>query len=225
MSKKMSCFMIIILALVFVFGCGKSDKIKEMEKAAREMEKVGKELSETLKDDKENVADAMKKMGEAFSGGKKVETVDFRELKTLLPENLSGMERKNASGERNSAFGINVSTAKASYMSEDRGRINIEITDMGSMSGLTAMAGFGWAMAEFDRETDTGYEKTTKYSGHKAIEKFDNKSQSGEMNVLVADRFAVEVKGRDVSMKDIKKALDKVDIGKLNKWKEYGVKK
>ncbi len=210
--------------LVFALSCGKSPEEKRAEEAAKKLEEASDQFSQAMKQGGEGVAEAMKAMGEAVSGGKKVEPVDFRELKALLPDNLPGMKRTNASGERTSAFGIRVANAEASY-EDDQGRsIDITITDMGSMSGLTALAAYGWAAAEFDRETDSGYERTTTYNGHRAYEKYDTGDKSGQIQVLVAGRFVVEVSGSNVDMKDLKAALAKIDLGRLDKMKNRGVK-
>ena len=220
----------LVLALMLIFGCGKSEKQKELEKAAKQLEKAGKEMAEAGEKMAHGGAEAftegMKKMGKALGGGQKVEPVDFRDLKELLPNSLSGMKRTDASGERTKAFGIHVSKAEGNYESKDGdSTIDIEITDMGSISGLTAMATFAWAFGEIDRETDSGYEKTTEYSGHRAFEEYDNDDGSGKIQVLVAKRFMVEVEGYGVKMKAIKNALDKINIRKLEKMKDYGVQK
>jgi hypothetical protein len=106
------------------------------------------------------MGEAMKKMGEALGAatGKKVTPVDFRELKALLPEALPGMKRTRAEGERAAAMGINISKAEGEYQKEGSS-VHINLMDMGTLSGMAAMATVGWAMAEIDKETETGYEK------------------------------------------------------------------
>src|SRR5207244_3625129 len=118
--------------------------------------------------------------------------------------------------------GFNVAKAEGEYRGETEGNIDITITDMGNMSGLTAMAA-GWAMVDLDKETDTGYEKTTTYNGQKAHEQYNREGHHGEISVLVANRFIVEVKGNSVTMDNIKSALGKIDIGKLDGMKMQGV--
>jgi len=167
---------------------------------------------------------AMEKMGKAMSGGKKIEPVDYRELKTLLPDDLDNMIRENARGEKSSAFGIKVSEAHANYHSRDgEGNISISITDLGSISGLTSMATMAWTYAEFERDTDNGYEKTTKYKDHKAFESYDNESESGEISVLIANRFVVEVDGEHVNVDALKDAVSAVDLDELEDMKNEGV--
>jgi hypothetical protein len=73
----------------------------------------------------------------------------------------------------------------------------------------------GWAMAQFNRETDTGYEKTTTYNGYKAYEKYDTQDKRGTMRVFVSERFIVEVQGDNVTIDTLKQALGKIDFKKL----------
>jgi hypothetical protein len=209
--------------LLFSLACGPSIDQKQLEEASKKMEEAGKKMEEAAKQGGEGFGEAMKKMGEALATGKKVEPVDFRELKTLLPESLSGMKRTDAKGEKTAAFGINVSKAEGNYQAESGANIDISISDLGSMTGLTAIAAYGWAMADIDRETDNSYEKTTTYSGHKAHEQYEKSRQHGEIEVLVGNRFVVELKGNQISMDQLKAALGKVDLGKLDGMKMQGV--
>jgi len=220
----------VIGIFLFSLGCGKSDQQKKMEKAAEQMQKAaqkmadaGKGMGDKMGESAGDMADALKKMGEAVTSGVKVEPVNFRELKKLLPEKLAGMKRTSASGEKNSAFGIKVSQAEADYEAGDEGSIHVEITDMGTIKGLAKMAKFGWAIADIDKESDTGYERTMTYHGYKGYEEYQSDSKDGKIQLLVADRFSVEVSGSNVDMKTIKKALDKLDIGKLERMKNVGV--
>ena len=222
MICKSSRYLVFCLPLMLVFGCGKSVEQKQLEEAGQKMEDAGKKMEEAMKQGGQGFGEAMQKMGEAMTAGKKVEPVDFRALKELLPESLPGMKRTNANGEKTAAFGINVAKAEGEYRGETEGNIDITITDMGNMSGLTAMAA-GWAMVDIDKESDTGYEKTTTYKGQKAHEQYTKESQHGEIEVLVGNRFIVEAKGNSVKMDDLKAALGKIDIGKLDGMKTQGV--
>ncbi len=160
----------------------------------------------------------------ATAGAKAEEPVDFRALKELLPEDLSGMKRTSAEGEKAGAMGFIASHAEGRYESEAGGRITVKITDVGAVAGMAALAAYGWAMAEIDRETETGYERTMTIKGHRGHERYDRESKSGEVSLLVANRFVVEVDGYDVTMEALKDALDQVDLGKLEGMKNVGVK-
>ena len=163
-----------------------------------------------------NMDDMMKAMGALMSGGTNAAAVvDFRDLKALLPAALDGMKRTNASGEKSGAMGMTVSFAEGTYEAESGGNITIKITDNGGLGGFMAFAQAGWAAQEIDRETDTGFEKTTNYGQYKAHEEYDSSGKSGKVEILVAGRFMVEVNGSDVAWEAIQAAVKKVDLAKL----------
>jgi hypothetical protein len=156
-----------------------------------------------------------------LGGGKTVEPVDFRALKAMLPESLPEMPRSSASGEKNEMMGIRISTAEADYQDAASGRIHVKISDLGT---LTSLAGMAAAMEpKLDKETDTGYEKTTLINGRQTHEIYDTRSQQGEMKVLLDGRFEVAVNGNGVKMDAIKLALSKVDFSRLEALKTQGV--
>ena len=212
------------LGILALAGCGQDTTEKRLEEASKKMEEAGKKMEEAAKQGGAGMGEAMKKMGEAFgaAAGKKVTPVDFRELKALLPEALPGMKRTRAEGERSAAMGLNISKAEGRYEKED-GSIQISLMDMGTLSGMAAMATVGWSLAEIDKETETGYEKTSTYQGYKSHEEYDRSSKDGEVTVLVAERFVVEVRGNNLPMEGIMAALGSIDLGKLAAMKGKGV--
>jgi hypothetical protein len=184
----------------------------KVEQAAKQFEDAANSLQKAL----DQGAGGSSKPDEPSSATAKktVEPVDFRQLKDLLPDTLAGMTRTKATGERTGAFGMDLSKAEGRYEHDDRG-INVEISDIGSLTGLTGMAAYAWASTEVDRETETGIEKTTKINGHKAFEKYDKDSKSGEISVMVSNRFVVEVKGENVKIDDLRSAVGKINLAKL----------
>lgn len=213
MWKFISC--LILLSILFLAGCGKGDNNQPNEQQKNESEeKTGiKGLDDFV--------DNMKEVQKGFEEGKKYDVVDFRDLKALLPESLGDLKRANAEGEKTGAMGFTISKAEADYNNEDYSkRIDIEITDISGATGFAGIAAWGWAMADIDKESETGYEKTIKYKGHKAYEKYDSQGEYGSIEVLVSGRFMVSVSGNSVPMDEIKSALDQIDIGKLESMRE-----
>jgi hypothetical protein len=156
---------------------------------------------------------ALGAVGQIMAGGKDVQPVDFHRLKDMLPESLPGMQRKEASGQSGEAMGIKGSSATARYSDGASASINIEIADMASLSGLAGLA------AKFDpnmeRDTETGYERTAKVDGQLLHERYDRRARSGEMSIIVADRFAVTVRGDGVEPAALSAALKQIDLAKL----------
>jgi hypothetical protein len=205
-----------LILLIFIsYSCG--------EKNDSPQTKNGSDESGN-KSDVEQFADKMKDVSESFKDGKKVTPVDFRDLKALLPENLGTIKRTNLEGERTAAMGMNISTASADYSDQENNQsIDLKITDLGSVSGLSGLAAYGWYMVDIDKETETGYEKTTTYKGYKGYEKYDNQYKSGEISLLIAKRFVVEANGNNVDMDQLKAAVNLIDLGKLDSWKDFGI--
>jgi hypothetical protein len=215
LGKIISILMLSIMLVLW--GCGKSGNNQPNENQQSESEE--KTGIKSLDD----FADKMKEVQKSMEESKKHEVVDFRELKALLPESIGDLKRQNAQGEKNSTMGFTISHAEANYSNEEGSQnIDIDITDMTGASGLAGLAAWGWTMAEIDKETETGYEKTTKYKGHKAYEKYDNQYQDGSLEVLVSGRYMVSVEGNGVPMEMVKNAMDEIDIGKLEAMKDAG---
>ncbi|MFN3382674.1 MAG: transposase [Runella zeae] len=175
------------------------------------------EEAEKAKEEPKNAIEALQKIGEEAEKMSKEgpkETVDPKLLKALLPEDADGLKRKEASSEKSAAMGFGISTAKASYRDDTGQDIDVNISDVAGM-GVALMGMAAWSMATIDKETETGYEKTTEYKGHKAFEKYNTENKNGEISVIVANRYIVQVSGRSVGIDKIKSVLDDIDLDKL----------
>ena len=229
----------LVAVLLVAGGCGQSaeqqakeDTAKKLDDAGKQMERAAKDLEEAAKKGGQGMADAMAKMGVAVGGavseaaktiGTAIEPVDFRELKALLPAGIGAMKRTSSEGEKGGGFGIVVAHAQGRFEG-DGGNIDLKITDPGNLSGFAAMAAM-WMNMELDKETDTGYEKTGTANGRRFHEKYDKSAKSGEYTVIVGNRFMVEINGHGVDMPTMKKAIDQLDLAKLESMKDVGVKK
>jgi hypothetical protein len=206
MTKTISILFVTILLILS--GCGKGGDNQPNDNQNSD-EKTG---IKSMDDFVDNMKEVQKNMEE----GQKYEVVDFRDLKALLPESLGDLKRVNAEGEKSGSMGFTISKAEADYNNEDYSQsMDIEITDLAGASGFAGLAAWGWAMVDIDKEIETGYEKTTKYKGHKAYEKYDNEGVYGSLEVLVSGRFMVNIDGNNVPMETIQSALDEIDIAKL----------
>lgn len=156
---------------------------------------------------------ALGAIGTVVSGGNKTKPVDFHALKAMLPDSLPGMKRDDASAESNEAMGIAAANATGHYSDGNGKSVSVEITDMGSLSGLAALA------SKFDpnleKETDTGYERTRHENGQLVHEQYDNRGKSGQVDIIVGNRFSVSVKGNGVDMDFLTNTLKQVDFQKL----------
>ena len=162
---------------------------------------------------------ALDELEDAVSGmededGEGAEPVDFRELRELVPEEVSGMERTDLEGEQQGAMGMAISRVKATYDDGSDAQIDVKLIDIGGVAGFQ-MLGYGWAQTEVDRETETEFERTGSFDGHRSREMYNSDRQMGEMQVLVSDRFIVEVEGRNVDMSALEQAMESTDLQQL----------
>jgi hypothetical protein len=81
------------------------------------------------------------------------------------------------------------------------------------LSGLAGLA------ARFDptmeKETSTGYERTTKINGQLVHERYDRRDRSGEVSIIVNNRFSVTVNGSGVDADALTGALKEIDVSRL----------
>jgi hypothetical protein len=210
-----------VLAVLALAACGKEEP-KPVDPGTR-VEQAARQLGQAARQgDVQQAGDAMKQMGEALSGSVKVEPVDFRVLKELLPGSVAGLRRTGSEGSRTNVVGIASSKVEATYEDGKGGRIVLEITDVGNLSGVTAMA-FAWLNVEIDKEGDSGYERTTTVDGRKAYERYDRATRAGSLDVIVAGRFIVGARATGVDMKVFKEAVAKLDLAKLEALKQQGL--
>jgi hypothetical protein len=198
-------FLVIFSLLIVGWGCGSDATPTQEEEASEQIDDPQKAMEQAAKE----VEKAMEKLND----GEKVEVVNFRDLKKLLPGEFAGVDQTETGGETTGMMGFSISTANAEYVDGDQ-RVEVNIVDSGGM-GTFIMAQAAWANMTVDRETNDGYERTTKIDGYPGFEKVEDNGARAELNVLVGKRFIVSVQGRNVDMDDLKKSLKKIDLDKL----------
>jgi hypothetical protein len=201
----------------------KDSPVGQLEQYAKRVEDASKKMEAAQKSgDQQAQADAMKSMMGATLGGGDIEALAPDRLKPFLPDSLGGMTRSTFSTQRNSAMGMQMTEAKATYMSDDGRAWDLQITDTGTAKGLLALA--GWAGIEGENETATGYEKTYHEDGRLIHEQWDRSTSRGEYGIVLGERFTVQVEGQADSIDDLKAALTDLDLDALEAMKGEGVK-
>ena len=199
--------------------------LARLEQLGKRAEEASRKLDSAQKSgDSEAQKQAMSEMvGAVLGGGVQVESLAPERIKTFVPATLAGSARTDYSAERNSAMGMQSSTAEANYTDPGTGRsLRLEITDMGSAKGLMAFA--SWAVLQQDSESDQGYEKSYKSDGRLMHEKWDSKNRQGEYATVLGERFIVKVSGNADNIDVLKSALDSLDLAGLEALKNEGVK-
>ncbi|MFO7534445.1 MAG: hypothetical protein R6X19_01955 [Kiritimatiellia bacterium] len=244
MTIRFSCLGYAALAALLLAGCSKNESIRPASDSSRDEAPAAsassdepsssglptsKELNEAADNLKKaapiigaEMGDAMKAMGKVMSQSEnvKITAVDFRTLKEMLPEAMAGLKRTSREGQKQ----MGMSEATAEYASEDGARsLSVKISDTGSMRGMLAGAAAYAMSLDMDKETDTGYERNSTFDGFKAHEKMEG--DSGEMTVMVGDRFLVEVRGNGITGETLKTAMGAIPLKKLDGLKNEGVEK
>ncbi len=184
-----------------------------MEAMAKKMEEASKRMEAAQQSGDQ--AAAGKAMGDilgAMSGNANTAPIPAAELKALLPEALGDLKRTGMEASSGSAMGIGGSSAKGTYGGADRSVV-LSITDSGGLAGMAAMA--GWANMTMDKETDGKVEKVYKAGSRTIHEEYRKDGSQGEMTVVLANGMIVAAEGQRVDMPALKKAVDGVDLARL----------
>lgn len=187
-----------------------------LQQYAEKLEGASKNLEQANNsNDPDAAAKALGGLFGAVLGGSSGESLPPDQLRGVVPDRLGGLARTNISVERNTALGIQLSQAEATYSDGAGKQLDLEIMDMGGSNGLMALA--GWAGIEQDRQSSTGYEKTYRSSNRSIHEVWDQSSKHGELSIVTGNRFVVTVKGDVPSMDALKAAAGGVDLAALDR--------
>ena len=199
-----------LMPVIFV-ACGKSKE----EQQAEAIQKSAEQLQQGAEAAAKGLSDLAAGLSSAVGGDasiKPVDPVSFRDLIALLPA-PAGWEREKPTGERMTSP---VSFAEASVrLTKGEATVTAKITDSGFNQLLVAP--FAMFLAgNFERETDSGYEKSIKVGDAPGMEKWDGENKSGDVTVIVNKRFIVEIDGSSIDdPKVLRTILDNVDLKKL----------
>jgi len=191
------------------------DKLEESNKKVEAAQKAG--------DQKAAAAASMEGLATLLGGGKRVDPIGVDQLKPFVPDTFAGLTKKSSNAEKNGIAGLMVSKAEATYSDDADKRVTLEISDSGGASGLVGLA--GWASIQQEKEDENGSERTHKVDGRLVHEKQSKSGGTNEFSVVLGDRFVVSASGRGVSLGDLKDAVGKLDLDKLESMKDTGVQK
>lgn len=174
---------------VMACGGGQSAEQAKAEQAAQQAQSGAEQMGKAL----ESFA---KGMSGGESGVKQVDPVSFRDLQSVFPDQLAGWERDNPTGERMTQP-VSFSEATVNFTKGDAS-LALKITDTGfSQLMLAPYAMF--LTAGYEKETADGYEKSTKVGDYPAWTTWNKAGKSGELNVVVGNRFLVQIEGNGLA--------------------------
>ena len=183
---------------------------KKIEESARKVEEASKsgDAAATGKAANDAMAMVAGALGGATGGRAPVTPGD---LKALLPATLAGLDRGESESSGGTAVGVSLSSAKARYGDGDR-RIELEITDPGTLAGVAAMVG---QLATGERESAGRIEKRYRQGRHMVQEVTDRRSGHTEYTLTLDSGLVVEAQGRGVDMAALKSAVEGLDLARL----------
>jgi hypothetical protein len=152
------------------------------------------------------------------TGQAQQKTVNFRELQKFLPTaDVPGFTKGKPGGQTSSAMGMSTSEATLDY-AKGGDRIGVSIQDMAGIP-FASMGVSMMGAADFDKQTENGYEKSIKIGGFAGTEKVDNgQYKSAEINLFVANRFMVKVTGHGISdVALLKTLIESINLSELAK--------
>jgi len=130
-------------------------------------------------------------------------------LKELLPRELPDLRRAGAESALQRLGQLEMAAATGAYEAAAGGKVDIQLIDAGSYSGLLSIArNFAGAAPG---------QSPVAYKACPGVEQYDRQSRSGSLQIIVAQRFAVKVTGSGVDMKVVRAALDAVDLDALGR--------
>lgn len=201
---------IMLFCLVFFISCGK-DKKKDEPGIFDAIESVS---------DLNNFAKEAEKIEEENEKLLTATPISNEALKKLLPEDILNYPRKKFS--IGNQFMADIAMAEAEYENENGNLISFSIVDGAGETGsaMVTLARLGFTR-DFEEQSDRGYRKSTTINGYKAVEEVEkddyNDYQNSKIDLMVANRFLLSIEGEGLSVSQLKKAIEELNLKALEK--------
>jgi len=206
-----------LVVALLTAGCGTSEHEKQAEAAAAQAQAATEQAQtateEATKQAQAGMAQVAKGL-EAMAGnaGAAVDPVGFKDLQVFFPE-LDGWSRKKPTGEQITSP-MPFAQAEVRYEQGDAS-LDMKIMDSGFHQLLIAPY-MMFLSTGYQKETESGYEKSTTVNGEPGWEKWDGDSRHGELNAIVGKRYLVLLSGEQLAdMKPLQTAMAGVDFPRL----------
>jgi hypothetical protein len=190
---------VILLGCVFLVGCrGEAVSPTPIVEQAKDGKKSADKPEEKKKDPPAPVAQKEKDWAEEIKALKPVDPVAIEKLLALLPkapadykarEPLSETIDFEASVHGQEAYSFKYNLVEGKYKNGDK-TLTVRIIDTARIAEF-----YKWipGSATLKEEFDAGFEKGLTIDGDPAIEKYFKSTQRGDLTVMVAKRFQIEI--------------------------------
>jgi hypothetical protein len=190
---------------------------KDMEAWAKKMEAATKNMEASAKiGDIEATGKAVNGLLSAMTGTAERATLSGEQIKAFLPERLADLERTSFETDGVAVAGIQAGSGKATYGSGKRS-IRLEIVDASVLGPLGALAGRMQTGGEKVDERST--EKTIRQGKRTVQESARKDGSTASYKVMLANGIAVNTEAHGMTLDDLKKALEAVDLQALEQVK------
>ena len=132
-------------------------------------------------------------------------------MKALLPEPLSGWEGKEASAQALGAAILGGGVTVSREYKKGNASVSVEIVSDSPVLQSVLM------MVNNPMFAGAGGGKLETLKGQRAIVKYDSSKKSGELYIVVASRFVITIKGRQVVREDLLAYGEAIDYRVLEK--------
>lgn len=178
---------------------------------------AAEEAAQSAADAMQQAANALQSAAndmQANADGDNSEPLDAQQLQDRLPEELAGLERVSSERQSMGAAGMQMATAVAVYEGDGK---QIELR-LSTGAGIMAGPAMAFSMVDFDRSTDTGFERTVQMHGFKGMQTYENDGgrESADLMLIIGSRVFLQMESTGMSMDELEEALDELDPESMN---------
>jgi len=187
------------LLVLSIIGCNtKKQPDEELDTQLKEAARIMQQSAETMSSEVVAAENFKKKLSDFF------------------PSDLSGLKRLNLLADYNSDLGISACRAFADYISDDEKQsIRLSISDLGENTDPRSLPALAWFTTDINRDSVDRIERTAVYSGIKIFEQYYPDDGIGELQIILADRYIIDLDGFGVSYDMLREALQKLNLNQI----------
>jgi len=221
LKENMKTWLLLIVT-IFLFSCGSSETVSGTKSTKKENESYfdnwEKQWSDNWKKGTQQVSQTMDEMRQVMNGENTIEPISPEELKKFLPGRLSGLEAIEKNAQKTEIWGLKVSEAMEIFQPKSaHWKIKLAITDLGSLAGMTSLIRKDWIKNDVNIRSENGYKRTIYYKSYRALESYNRINKLLKFEVIVNNRFLVEVQGGGTYPHKIREAMEQINWDRLDK--------